>query len=28
VWGEEGYYRICRGKGACGLNTDVTTAIA
>lgn len=26
-WGEEGYYRIVRGKGACGLNTDVATAV-
>lgn len=25
-WGERGYYRIVRGSGACGLNTDVTTA--
>jgi len=25
-WGEAGYIRIARGKGTCGLNTDVTTA--
>lgn len=25
-WGEKGYYRIARGTGACGLNTDVNTA--
>jgi cathepsin F len=25
-WGESGYIRMVRGKGACGLNTDVTTA--
>jgi len=25
-WGEKGYYRIVRGTGACGLNTDVSTA--
>merc|ERR1711920_380985 len=25
-WGEEGYYRIIRGTGACRLNTMVTTA--
>jgi cathepsin F len=26
-WGEEGYYRIIRGTGACGLNTAMTTAL-
>lgn len=25
-WGESGYIRMVRGTGACGLNTDVTTA--
>jgi len=25
-WGEKGYYRIIRGVGKCGLNTDVNTA--
>lgn len=25
-WGEDGYYRIVRGTGACGLNQLVTTA--
>merc|ERR1719343_958471 len=27
-WGEEGYYRIVRGQGKCGLNRMVTAAIA
>jgi len=27
-WGEKGYYRIVRGKGACGMNTYVTTVYA
>ncbi len=26
-WGEKGYFRIVRGTGACGINTDVSTAI-
>jgi len=26
-WGEKGYYRIIRGKGACGVNTNVVKAI-
>jgi len=26
-WGEQGYYRIIRGTGACGLNTAMTTAL-
>ncbi|MCP3683685.1 MAG: hypothetical protein GY861_13450, partial [bacterium] len=25
-WGEKGYFRIIRGKGACGINTHVLTA--
>ena len=26
-WGEEGYFRIAKGTGACGINTDVSSAI-
>ena len=26
-WGEDGYFRIARGEGMCGMNTAVTTAI-
>lgn len=27
AWGEDGYFRIERGIGACGINTQVTTAV-
>ena len=26
-WGEKGYYRIVRGRGACGVNEEVFTAL-
>lgn len=26
-WGENGYFRILRGQGKCGINTAVTTAV-
>ena len=26
-WGEQGYFRITRGTGKCGINTGVTTAL-
>ncbi|GAQ77563.1 hypothetical protein KFL_000010120 [Klebsormidium nitens] len=26
-WGEQGYFKICRGKGECGLNTMVSAVI-
>ncbi len=27
AWGEDGYFRIQRGIGACGINTQVATAV-
>ena len=26
-WGENGYYRLVRGRGACGINLSAMTAI-
>ena len=26
-WGEDGYFRIFRGAGTCGINTQVTTVV-
>ena len=26
-WGEDGYFRIKRGDGTCGINTHVTTGV-
>ena len=27
AWGEKGYFRIFRGDGTCGINTDISTAV-
>ncbi|KAJ0967115.1 hypothetical protein J5N97_024032 [Dioscorea zingiberensis] len=27
-WGEDGYYRLCRGRGMCGMNTMVSAVAA
>jgi len=26
-WGEDGYYKLCRGHGMCGINTMVSAAM-
>lgn len=26
-WGENGYYKLCRGHGMCGMNTMVSTVV-
>jgi cathepsin F len=28
MWGEKGYYKICRGHGECGMNTMVSAVAA
>ena len=27
AWGEKGYFRVIRGKGTCGINTYVLSAV-